>query len=141
MWIHRAYNRDSSLPRPKRRGFTFLETEIAFVLLSIGLAGLLPLIVMEIRLSKKIEKGINPQTAYFKAGTTCYIVPSSEDWYRKLGGSAAIQDTSAPSGSGSSGTTPSAYIVSVVGPVSKALNSEAITVHVELTIRPTGTMP
>jgi hypothetical protein len=123
----------------RRAGFTFLEVQVAFILLGIGLAGLGPLVVMQIRLSKKIENGFNPQTAYFRSGTTSYLVPAADPWERKLGVSATILTTT-PGAWGTTTTTPPApsYDVTIVGPVEKALGSESVTVHVSLTKRPEG---
>ena len=128
------------LPRDgkhRRAGFTFLEVQIAFILLGIGLAGLGPLVVVQIRLSKKIENGFNPQTAYFRPGTTSYLVPAADPWQRKLGVAATILST-IPGGAGTTPPPAPSYDVSIVGPVEKALGSEAVTVHVALTKRPDG---
>lgn len=121
----------------RRAGFTFLEVQVAFILLGIGLAGLGPLVVMQVRLSKKIENGFNPQTAYFRTGTTSYLVPAADPWERKLGVSATIL-AATPGGSGTTPPPAPSYDVTIVGPVEKALGSESVTVHVSLTKRPEG---
>jgi hypothetical protein len=57
------------LPRPPRTrrsaGFSLLEVQVAFVLLGIGLAGVFPLVVMQMKLAGKIERGFDwlPQSA------------------------------------------------------------------------------
>jgi hypothetical protein len=129
----RVRSRDAG--RRRSAGFTFLEVTVAFTLLGIGLAGIGPLVVMQLRLSKKIEQGFNPQTAYFKPGSTFYLVPRSDSWSRKLGVGASLQ-TSSSSGGTTSGTP--TYTVTVVGPVQKALGSDVVSVVVSLTKVTTG---
>ncbi len=69
--------------RACRRGFSFLELQVAFVLFGIALAGLVPLVVMQSRQLKKIEDRFNHQTTY-------YVTPSANLWARKLGAAAGI---------------------------------------------------
>jgi hypothetical protein len=118
-------------PSRRRTGYTFLEVSVAFTLLGVGLAGLCPLVVMQVRLSKKIEQGFNPQTAYFKPGTTFYLVPSADAWERKLGVAATVASSGSSGSGGSSSPSPS-YVVKVVAPIEKGLGTDAVTVHVSV---------
>jgi type II secretory pathway pseudopilin PulG len=68
----------------RRRGFSFLELQVAFVLLGIALAGLGPLVVMQSRQLRMLETRFNHQTTY-------YVVPSADGWARKLGVCATIE--------------------------------------------------
>jgi hypothetical protein len=73
---------------PIRAGYSFLELQVAFVLLGIALAGLGPLVVMQSRQLKMLEARFDHQTTY-------YLAPSANAWARKLGADASIQ-TEAP---------------------------------------------
>ncbi|HLA83989.1 MAG TPA: type II secretion system protein [Thermoguttaceae bacterium] len=74
--------RKSSL-RFLRRGFSFLELQVALILLGIAMTGLVPLVVMQSRQLKRLE-------ARLDHGTTYYLVPSTSVWARKLGAPAKI---------------------------------------------------
>jgi hypothetical protein len=119
--------------RSERWGYTLLEVQVAFILLGIGLAGVGPLVVLQVRLSgKMVQQGFNPQTGYFRPGTTYYLVPSSDAWERKLGVAATVQAT-APGASGATSPDLPAYVVSVVGPVQKGIGTENVIVVVTVT--------
>ena len=85
--------------RKRRRGYTFLEVQVAFLLLGIGLAGVCPLVVMQLKLARKIDQGYNPLNANFHgtapgAGVVpFYVVPPGSSWARKLGVSASLSTT------------------------------------------------
>ena len=68
----------------KTRGFTYLETVVAFTLFGIAVTGTTQLVVMHSRQVSKLEGRLNP-------GTTSYLVPSADAWARKLGAAAAIE--------------------------------------------------
>jgi hypothetical protein len=68
----------------RRRGLSFLELQIAFVLLGIALAGLGPLVVMQSQQLRRLESRFNHQDTY-------YLVPSDDPWARKLGAVASIE--------------------------------------------------
>lgn len=121
------------LGRPARAGYSFLEVQVAFILLGIGLAGLVPLIVIQVRLSKKIEQGFNPQTGYFKPGTVYLLSPSADPWERKLGVAATVQPAGGGSDPAAPAVTPPSYVVTITAPVEKGLAGENVTVHVALT--------
>jgi type II secretory pathway pseudopilin PulG len=67
-----------------REGFSFMELQVAFLLLAIALAGLGPLVVMQSRQLRKLESRLDAQTTY-------YLVPSEYEWARKLGVPASIE--------------------------------------------------
>jgi len=77
-------------------GFSLLELQVAFVLFGIALAGLGPLVVMQLRQIKMLETRFNDQTTY-------YLAPSTNAWARKLGAAASIQteDPGPPAATGS----------------------------------------
>lgn len=68
----------------KPRGFSFLELQVAFVLLGIALAGLIPLVVMQSKHLKRLEARLDHQTTH-------YLAPSTDEWARKLGVAASIE--------------------------------------------------
>jgi type II secretory pathway pseudopilin PulG len=82
------------------RGYTLLEVQVSFALLGIGLAGLCPLVVMQLRQVRQLELRLegqvvhtNPATGVSQtmlAGTTYYIVPWNNSWAQKVTGSAQI---------------------------------------------------
>ncbi len=99
------------LRRRPRRGFMLFEVQVAFVLLGIGLAGLCPLVVMQLRQVREIEKRMQgnviatsritgqSQPMVFMTDTSppavlptpyYYIVPWKNPWAQKLAGSAQI---------------------------------------------------
>jgi type II secretory pathway pseudopilin PulG len=90
----------ASIKFRKRRGYTLLEVQVAFALLGIGLAGLCPLVVMQLRQVRKLELRLegqvvqtNPATGVCKTmlpGNTYYIVPWTNVWAQKLAGSGQI---------------------------------------------------
>jgi hypothetical protein len=68
---------------------------VAFVAFGIALVGLGPLVVMQLRQVRQLEKRFDEQTTH-------YLAPSANRWARKLGAAAALQTTDpgtlAPSG-------------------------------------------
>jgi type II secretory pathway pseudopilin PulG len=67
-----------------RSGFTFLELQVAFVVFGIALAGLGPLVVMQLRQCERLEDRFNTTTTY-------YLDPSLDEWARKLGAAALVR--------------------------------------------------
>ena len=61
-----------------RRGFSFLELQVAFVLLGIALAGLVPLVVMQSKQLLAIESRLSCEETH-------YFAPTDSAWARKLG--------------------------------------------------------
>ncbi len=68
---------------PARRGFSYLELQVAFALLGIALAGLCPLVVMQSKQLQKLESRFDHETTY-------YLAPSASPWARKLAAPASI---------------------------------------------------
>ena len=71
---------------PTRAGFSLLEFEVALTLLGIGLVGLFPLVVMQSRAVRSIEKRLSSQATY-------YLVASPNVWAQKLGAPAQLSTT------------------------------------------------
>lgn len=67
-----------------RNGFTILELQVAFVTFAIAMAGLCPLVVMQSKHLARIEERFSDDATY-------YLIPSTDDWARKLGASASIK--------------------------------------------------
>jgi Tfp pilus assembly protein PilV len=79
-----------------RRGSSLLEVQIAFALLGIGLAGLCPFVVMQLRQLSSIESRLKASTyVYHNVGMATstvqsnpnqvyYLVPWNNPWARKL---------------------------------------------------------
>ncbi len=110
--------------RPTRRGFTILEAQVAFVLLGIGLAGICPLVVLQLKISRVLARAniqsnesytlntymkpaetLTPATTYLwphpfdpeNPDRTYFLVPETNAWYRRFGFAAALQmDPPAP---------------------------------------------
>jgi type II secretory pathway pseudopilin PulG len=91
--------RACSGPRP-RRGYTLLEVQVAFAVLGIGLAGLCPFVVMQLRQVRQLELRLQGHVVETSratgvsqtmlAGNTYYIVPWTNVWTQKLTGSGQI---------------------------------------------------
>ncbi|MGP0068669.1 MAG: prepilin-type N-terminal cleavage/methylation domain-containing protein [Isosphaeraceae bacterium] len=83
-----------------RRGYSLLEVQVAFAILGIGLAGLCPLVVMQLRQVRQLElrlQGHVVNTRYGQtmlSGQTYYIVPWQNPWTQKLAGSGQILTSS-----------------------------------------------
>ena len=69
-----------------RFGLTYLEVQVAFLLLGVGLSGLVPLAVMQSKHLERIEDRFDHQTTY-------YLDPSDSAWARKLGVPASVVTT------------------------------------------------
>ena len=83
-----------SPPGRSRRGSSMLEIQIAFVLLGIGLAGLCPFVVVQLRQLGKLEARLKASTYTYNSvgmasrtvlsNQTYYLVPWNNPWTRKL---------------------------------------------------------
>ena len=81
-------------PKSRRRGALLLETQIALAVLGIGLAGLCPFVVMQLRQLTKLESRLEASTyTYNSVGMASrtaqlnqkyYLVPWNNPWTRKL---------------------------------------------------------
>src|ERR1700736_3493450 len=69
--------------RGRREGFSMVELLVAFVVFGIALAGLCPLVVMQSRQFKRLDNRFSPNSTY-------YLVPSQDQWARKLGAAATL---------------------------------------------------
>jgi prepilin-type N-terminal cleavage/methylation domain-containing protein len=110
-----------------RNGFSFLELQVALVLFGIALTGLGPLLVMQLKQLEKIEGRFSDRTTY-------YLVPTSDEWARKLGAAASIKKIY-PGTPPPSNQTPPVNDVSIVS-IAKSLTSEEVTAHVSVTVIP-----
>jgi len=80
-----------------------LEVQVSFAILGIGLAGLCPLVVMQLRQVRQLElrlqgqvietNPINGQAHTMLEPNTYYIVPWKNAWTQKLAGSAQVLQT------------------------------------------------
>lgn len=83
-----------------RRGYTLLEIQVGIVILGIGLAGICPFVVMQLRQVRLLEKRLQGHVIQINTGTgasttmlqptTYYIVPWQNPWAQKLTGSGQI---------------------------------------------------
>lgn len=95
-----AMTRSESINVRARRAYTLLEVQFAFAILGVGLAGLCPLVVMQLRQVRQLELRLqaqvvetNPATGVSHTmlpGTTYYIVPWTNVWAQKMTGSGQI---------------------------------------------------
>jgi type II secretory pathway pseudopilin PulG len=100
--------------RHSRGGYSMLEVQVAFAILGIGLAGLCPLVVMQLRQVRQLElrlEGQVVQTSFLTRqsqtmleGNLYYIVPWTNPWTQKLAGSGQI--LTSPSNSCDPGSLP-----------------------------------
>lgn len=110
---------------PCRRGAIMLEAQIALALLGIGLAGLCPFVVMQLRQLTKLESRLVAYTYTYnsvrmasrtaRSNQSYYLVPWNNPWTRKLTARAQLLTTS--SNPGDPGvTTPTVTHVKFTGP-------------------------
>jgi hypothetical protein len=131
----------AALRRRPRRGYMLFEVQVAFVLLGIGLAGLCPLVVMQLRQVRKLELRLQGQvsshgvTMVMPTAPTYYIMPWQNQWAQKLAGSAQIvESTPIPCDPGPltpGGTFPS-FTVTVVE-LDAPPYSQSVTAYVDVT--------
>src|SRR5262245_32439933 len=98
--------------RRRRAGFSILEAQVAFIMLGIALAGVCPLIVMQVKLSKRVTAGFD-QNGQLRPGGRTFLVMQTDRWPRKLGAAAGL---SANPGSGTP-TAAGSYKLSLLDPV------------------------
>jgi type II secretory pathway pseudopilin PulG len=97
-----------------KRGYSLLEVQVAFAILGIGLAGLCPLVVMQLRQVRQLELRLQGhvvqtsistgQSQTMLQGKEYYLVPWTNPWARKLSGSAQV--LTSPSNSCDPGSLP-----------------------------------
>jgi type II secretory pathway pseudopilin PulG len=83
-----------------RRGTSLLEVQIAFALLGVALAGLAPLVVMQLRQVRQLELRLQGEVVQTRTasgmcqmilpGQNYFVVPWRNPWARKLTGSGQI---------------------------------------------------
>jgi hypothetical protein len=136
-----------------RRGYVLFDVQMAFVVLGIGLAGLCPLVVMQLRQVRMLEMrlrgqvietsritGVSREMVIKSGGVTLptptyYIVPWKNPWTQKLAGSAQILPSTTnqcdvyipPSNNVQKQNT-----VSIVGPLTFP-DSQSVTAYVDIT--------
>jgi hypothetical protein len=146
---------------PVRRGYMLFEVQVAFLVLGIGLAGLCPLLVMQLRQVRMLEMrlrgqvtetsritGVSQPIVIKSNGVTLptpvyYIVPWKNPWAQKLAGSAQILPSTTGDlnaipcdpGQLTVGSTRPQNTVSLVGPVSFP-DSRSATAYVDVTLIP-----
>jgi type II secretory pathway pseudopilin PulG len=135
-----------ALGRTRRRGgYTLLEAQVAFAVLGIGLAGLCPFVVIQLRQVRQLELRFQGNVVQTKPGTgtsqtmlqgnTYYIVPWTNVWAQKLAGSSQI--LTSPSNSCDPGylplpsPTPQSYPVNIIR-LDAAPYSQDVTVAVDV---------
>lgn len=139
-----------------RRGYMLVEVQAAFVLLGIGLAGLCPLVVMQLRQVRQLEMRLRGQVIWTSTITgvsqtmvimsngeisptpTYYIVPWQNPWAQKLTGSAQIvEQASIPCDPGPlanpSNVQPSATVTVLPDGLDIAPYSQSPSVYVDVT--------
>jgi hypothetical protein len=163
--VHSGVPRRGDIAAPRcrvRRGYVLFDVQMAFVVLGIGLAGLCPLVVMQLRQVRMLEMrlrgqvietsrvtGVSRAMVITSGGVTLptpiyYIVPWKNPWAQKLAGSAQIL----PSTTGDLSAIPCdpgplhvgvgasvQNTVSVVGPLTFP-NSQSVTAYVDITSIP-----
>lgn len=75
----------SSARTSRRRGFSYLETQVAAVLFMMTLSGVVPLFVIQTRQIARIESRFEP-------GKTQYLIQPEGRWAKKLGAPALLSD-------------------------------------------------
>ena len=94
---------------------------MALVLFGIALTGLCPLVVMQSRQVQNLQNRLNPQTTY-------YLVPSADQWTRKLGAGASVV-TQLPAASIPAGQSTPVNQVTIQS-LAKSLTSQSVTAQV-----------
>ena len=139
---------DGARSRPWRRrgGYTLLEVQVAFAVLGIGLAGLCPLVVMQLRQVRQLELRLEAQvvqTSFLTGqnqtmlpGNAYYIVPWTNPLAQKLAGSAPILTSATnscdPGALPLPTPAPQSYPVSIVE-LDATATSQTVTAYVTVT--------
>jgi type II secretory pathway pseudopilin PulG len=139
-----AFDRARTGPRT-RLGYTLLEVQIAFAVLGIGLAGLCPFVVMQLRQVRQLELRFQGHVVQTGPGTgtsqtmlqgnNYYVVPWTNVWAQKLTGSAQIlSSATSPCDPGNlpvPSPTPQSFPVTIVE-LDAAPYSQSATVYVDV---------
>jgi type II secretory pathway pseudopilin PulG len=135
-----------ALPRNSRGGYTLIEVQVAFALLGIGLAGLCPLVVMQLRQVRQLELRLQGQVVQksfltgqsqtMLEGCKYYIVPWTNPLAQKLSGSGQILSSSTnscdPGALQLPTPAPPSFPVSIVE-LDAAPTSQSVTAYVQVT--------
>jgi len=120
----------------RRAGFSILETQVAFLLLGIGLAGVCPLIVMQVRLSRRVATGFN-QNGYLQPVTPTapaqrtYLVMSPDPWARKLGFPAGLAGTSPGPSQPLPAPASGQYTLSLISPITRPFGTDSVVIQLQ----------
>lgn len=71
-----------------RRGFSYLEVQVAAILLSVGISGIAPLVVIQSRQAARVAERLRDDEPI-------YLAPVDGDWHRRLGAMADVTPTAA----------------------------------------------
>jgi type II secretory pathway pseudopilin PulG len=138
--------KDAAFARYSRGGYTLIEVQVAFTLLGIGLAGLCPLVVMQLRQVRQLElrfqgqvvqkSFLTGQSQTMLQGSTYYIVPWTNPLAQKLSGSGQILTSSTnscdPGALQLPFPAPPSFPVSIVE-LDAAPTSQSVTAYVQVT--------
>jgi type II secretory pathway pseudopilin PulG len=128
-----------------RYGYTLLEVQVAFAVLGIGLAGLCPFVVMQLRQVRQLERRLQGHVVQTSLktgvgqtmlqGNTYYIVPWTNIWTRKLTGSGQILTSATspcdPGYLSLPSTPPQSYPVTIVE-LDATSYSQSVTAYVDV---------
>jgi hypothetical protein len=123
-----------------------LEVQVSFAILGIGLAGLCPLVMMQLRQVRSLEQRLqgqvietNPVSGHSQTmlqGKKYYLVPWQNPWAQKLAGSAQVLQTTPnvcdPGPLSVSPNPPPSFPVTVVE-LDAAPYSQSLTAYVTVT--------
>lgn len=104
-----------------RHGFSVVEVQVSFLLFAISLSGLAPLVVMQ-------YKHLDTLDQRFDDGATYYLVPSTNEWTRKLSGMARFDDVM-PTSTDSPPTVDVVNVVSLIH-IDQSLENDFVTARV-----------
>jgi hypothetical protein len=119
--------------RYRQRGSAMLEVQIAFALLGIGLAGLCPFVVVQLRQLSKLESRLKASSYTYNSvgmasrtvlsNQTYYLVPWNNPWTRKLSTRAQVLTTASNPGDPAVTIPPTTH-VTLTQPVSLTRDSD-----------------
>ena len=121
--------------RGRARRLSILETQVAFLLLGIGLAGVCPLIVMQVRLSRRVAAGFN-QNGYLQAVTPAaparrtFLVMSPDPWAQARVPRRARETSPGPSQplpAPASGQ----YTLSLITPITRPFGTDSVVIQLQ----------
>ncbi len=115
--------RSVASPQAVRRGSSFIEIQVAFVVLGLTLGAVGPMTVSQLRQATRIEKRFSNDSVY-------YVARPSTPWASKLGAAASI-GTADP---GSPSPLPSSTINDLtINDLNTDITSETLSAEIEVT--------